>query len=452
MERAYLLFVVISAIKSVKSESVGTKFKYDYTAEVCSVQECPDLPVMDTCTELVAITDPLAQQYISNTNGECMGLISCDVSQWVWPRSYYNDASSTDSSCHCPRCSCATLGTIEYVKEVDESSAGCWACECEDQSTSLFGDGSATLRGYRCTRVKYSVYLLDVEASIAAFPCPPPICGTFDGEIRYEGDTWWDSSNEESYCLCQSDATVVCSQSYDEILSTPALKEEFDDECELDLRGACRTDASLWFQVNGYPDRCPVCACDTSNEGDLAYFTELDTFLTTGKDCFECTCKAYTDSANADRKGYDCAYDAVYKLSDEELETRSWTCPPVTCDYNDEIKYEDEFWWDDFENDETCQTYCVCQSDATVACSTTYADIVANDALLEGFNDECTFSLFGDCVSSDADVTGWYRDPTFYCGCPESSSIECDPDSGFVQRVYYINIFYFVMLCYFCLV
>eukprot|EP01084_Bolivina_argentea_P106378 190375_1 len=338
MEAVYLLFTAIYGITSVKS--VRTVFDYNHTSAVCSVQECASCCFNDcNCTDLVPITGTLAQQYISNTDGSCMSRDSCGVSEWLWPNAYYNDPpSSTDSTCICPKCSCDTLDSIQYVKKVENSCvtsdplyyATCYNCSCEEQSWSFYGNGSANVRGYSCKSLTHGSFVSDSEA--ASFPCPPAYCGTATGIIQlrnvYEGDTWWDDSDASKYCLCQSDATALCSQSYDEILSNPLLNEKFDKDCAVNLRGTCRTDPSLWFKIDGYFRFCPLCACDTA--GDVDYFTETDD--DGGKDCYECTCEAipahFGMIAIGNINGYDCSYSPIYSLNATELETKSWSCPP----------------------------------------------------------------------------------------------------------------------------
>eukprot|EP01083_Nonionella_stella_P198593 729033_1 len=408
-----LVFSAIYGITSVKS--VYTQFEYDYTTSVCSVQECNSCCYSD-CTELVPITGTVAQDYISNTDGRCMDEMSCDVSEWVWPQSYYNDPpTTTDSSCACPICSCDTLGAIEYFKKVDDSSAYCYACECSALPTYTYGDGITAVNGYESCDTVSSYYF---DSEVPSFPCPPPRCGPFDGETYYPDDTWWNQTNPESYCLCQDDGTPLCSQSYEEILSDSLLNDEFD-ECSSDLRGTCRTDASKWFNPQTYNAvECPKCGCDT--EGEIAYFTRTNDYGS--KHCYECPCVAWT---NANRTGYDCASSSIYSLSSTELEDKSWSCPPVSCDYNGDTKWEGDDWWDDSDSD--CKTFCVCQSDGNAVCSTTYAEIVGNDVLFSAFSDDCDYYLPDSCMS---DPTRWSDDSSYYCGCPQCDCVS-DTDTWY---------------------
>eukprot|EP01083_Nonionella_stella_P048677 129992_1 len=323
MEAIYLLFTVIYGITSVKS--LYTKFKWNYTSEVCSVRECTGIST--GCTDYVPITDALAQTYISN-DGSChLSDLSCAVSDWVWPSAYFNDASGTSVSigCKCPLCSCDTLDEMQYFKEVGTSFTYCYDCKCSDQSSWTYGDGSAIPRAYSCTTLTYEMGLDDAE--IAAFPCPPPICGTFNGEIKYEGYSWLDQSDTsgERFCLCQSDGNALCSSSYEGIVSDPLLNEKFTG-CDIHLHGECRADASSWFNPLVYTGAivynmpCPRCGCDI--EGVNGYFTDTDEYG--NKDCYECTCDAFTD-ANAN--GYNCGSSPIYSLDADELETKSWSCP-----------------------------------------------------------------------------------------------------------------------------
>eukprot|EP01083_Nonionella_stella_P099814 280765_1 len=104
-----------------------------------------------------------------------------------------------------------------------------------------------------------------------------------------EDDTWWDSSNDESFCLCQSDGTALCSQSYAEILSNSALKDALLSECSGYLKGDCATNSSTWVKGHiSLINDCPECACDTV--GEVSYVTERDEkFVTKYNDCYEGT-------------------------------------------------------------------------------------------------------------------------------------------------------------------
>eukprot|EP01083_Nonionella_stella_P099813 280764_1 len=264
-----------------------------------------------------------------------------------------------------------------------------------------------------------------------------------------EDDTWWDSSNDESFCLCQSDGTALCSQSYAEILSNSALKEELFSlvECGFYLRGEeCAEDSTLWIPSDASDPShpCPRCKCDTVDE--VIYGDESGGG---GNSCYEGIC---VDFGYVDWKMTDIRF-----RTDKQLETESWVCPPPTCDYNNETKYLNDAWWVDIEDDSTCQSFCTCLSDGTVPCSTTYADIVADDALIDAFNDDCG-SLYeswitiydedyGGCVSDETDVSGWVGAANGICSCPDT--VECDADTAVVHKVSYLKVFCFVMLYYF---
>eukprot|EP01083_Nonionella_stella_P169959 577383_1 len=262
---------------------------------------------------------------------------------------------------------------------------------------------------------------------------------------------WWDSTNEEAFCLCQS-GTEVCSQTYAEILSNSALKDALLSECSGYLKGDCATNSSTWVKGHiSLINDCPECACDTV--GEVSYVTKRDEkFVTKYNDCYEGTCMSlggisYIRWDNT----------PVYTLDDDELKTKSWTCPPSTCDYNGETKYLDQNWWVDIEDDPTCQSFCVCKSDGTVSCSTSYAGIVEDDALIDAFNEECGwiyedwFDEEGSCISSETDVSAWVSTTSWggRCDCPQVDTVECDPDQAFQHKVSYLNVFCFVILSYF---
>eukprot|EP01083_Nonionella_stella_P099815 280766_1 len=148
-----------------------------------------------------------------------------------------------------------------------------------------------------------------------------------------EDDTWWDSSNDESFCLCQSDGTALCSQSYAEILSNSALKEAILwGECGKYLRGECAADSTLWTPSDSsdLSHPCPRCTCDTVDE--VSYADDLmRSFYVSGRQCFEGTCSSH---------GYiDWSEKSIYAKLDEEIEKEPWICPPSTCDYNNEITF-----------------------------------------------------------------------------------------------------------------
>eukprot|EP01083_Nonionella_stella_P029037 80022_1 len=218
---------------------------------------------------------------------------------------------------------------------------------------------------------------------------------------------WWDSTNEEAFCLCQS-GTEVCSQTYAEILANSALKEALLSNCSYYLKGDCATNSSTWTKGNDtYSiNECPKCGCDTVDEVSYATVTQG------GNDCYEGTCSSL---------GY-IAWD-------------SWTCPPSTCDYNDTEYLEDQTWWVDIEDDPTCQSLCTCKSDGTVSCSTSYAGIVEDDALIDAFNEDCGWlsaSIWDvdGCITSETNVSTWVADSDLsfiICTCPDSDTVECDP-------------------------
>eukprot|EP01083_Nonionella_stella_P220666 789279_1 len=266
-----------------------------------------------------------------------------------------------------------------------------------------------------------------------------------------EDETWWDSSNDESFCLCQSDGTALCSQSYAEILSNSALKEAILwGECGKYLRGECAADSTLWTPSDSsdLSHPCPRCTCDTVDE--VSYADDLmRSFYVSGRQCFEGTCSSH---------GYiDWSEKSIYAKLDEEIEKEPWICPPSTCDYNNDIKYLGQKWFVDIEDDPTCQSLCTCKSDGTVSCSTSYAGIVEDDALIDAFNQECGwiyedwFDEEGSCISSETDVSAWVSTTSWggSCDCPQLDTVECDPDQAFQHKVSYLNVFCFVILSYF---
>eukprot|EP01083_Nonionella_stella_P224069 797903_1 len=274
------LSLLFSAIYGITSGADSIEFEWNSTSGICSVETPSGFVAMSD-----AITDTAAQAVISNPDGVCMYEMSCEVSEWVWPR------ASSYSSCICPECGCDTLGAIEWVKKVtifDSSTSSkfveCYRCECSELFTVAFGDGTTPAIGYRCVQVTADWGVSESEA--ASVVCPQTSCGTFNGAIKYAGNTWWNQTNSESFCVCQDDGTALCSSSYEEILSDSLLNDAFDKGCDpLGLMGICRTNASKWFNPKQYSVVCPKCGCDTT--GDLGYFTKTDD--DGDKSCYECT-------------------------------------------------------------------------------------------------------------------------------------------------------------------
>eukprot|EP01083_Nonionella_stella_P224070 797904_1 len=117
---------------------------------------------------------------------------------------------------------------IEWIKNVttldpsDPSSkfVECYRCACSEISSA-----------YRCVQVTADWGVSETEA--ASVECPPAICGTFYGSTKYAGNSWWNQTNSESFCVCQDDGTALCSSSYEEILSDSLLNEAFGKLCDL---------------------------------------------------------------------------------------------------------------------------------------------------------------------------------------------------------------------------
>eukprot|EP01083_Nonionella_stella_P000245 750_1 len=413
--------------------SVYTVLDFDTELGECVVKECDVMnisadtydEVYSNCTKSTPFTSKLGQQYLSKDT-ECS--LPCDASQWVWDKS--GSYLLGRRSCDCPKCACSVIGETKLIQTT------CDLCQCQQHSS------------YEDHTLSYSCFGIGDPADPSHQSCLPHCVasgyvareGSYNVDYPWSlfpsvftaGDVWWFST--ESFCVCQNDSTALCSQTYHDIVSNPLLYEPFMryDNCGHYLRGPCVTDASLWFNPRYvYPSAlvCPGCKCDSV--GDTAYFTGIAE--AGAKDCFECDCILFS---GANTGGYQCDLP-IYRYI--EIEPKSRVCPPVQCvkgAWSSASYWEGDVWWDTIENDPTCQTLCVCQSDGTPLCSTTYSDIVANPVLLNAFKVVCrhTWRTFGDSCMKDA--TRWFYDTAsgnpndceyachsydhLYCACPSN--------------------------------
>eukprot|EP01083_Nonionella_stella_P084077 232639_1 len=169
------------------------------------------------------------------------GSCATDTSTWF-------DAGSYDG---CPRCECSGVGFFTAADQFGDGNE-CYECACTFYSV-------ANKSGYDCG---YSpVYELSASALEGkAWVCPPISCD-YDGLTYWEGDSWFDSSDTacQTFCVCPSTGTAICSTQYAGIPADTALAAAFADKCEYYMENSCLTQADRW--VAGSSCGCPSCGC-----------------------------------------------------------------------------------------------------------------------------------------------------------------------------------------------
>lgn len=134
---------------------------------------------------------------------------------------------------------------------------------------------------------------------------------------------------------------------------------------------------------------CPYCKCSLDSED----FYELYSYSDDGPErfCYKCECSASSDSGITDLV-ISCHQ---WIDADEVNEWQDFKCPPTACldsDGNPKTMWSD--WWEDVADGLDCDKFCFCSADQGTICATGYANIMANDKLLNAFRSDCGDSFY----------------------------------------------------------
>ena len=120
------------------------------------------------------------------------------------------------------------------------------------------------------------------------------------------------------------------------------------------------------------------------------------------KECFSCTCTVSWDAGITDLV-YDCEQLLRATHADEWEE---FQCPPMTCQYSianqgpsiyptsPTTRPVQDIWFEQVANTTQSDRFCYCAPNQGAICETGWANIMANDVLLNRFREECGYDQY----------------------------------------------------------